>query len=147
MYRFINRTRLPVPKRGIFRSIHTQIESSLQFHLNSTHIQVNKNQVQDTSLIEFLRAQGLTGTKLGCGAGQCGACTVVLEPSVEDDSYRTVNACLTPVLALQNERIQTVEGIGTVVKPHEVQKRISELHGSQCGFCSPGMVYINLIAS
>lgn len=74
---------------------------------------------------------GLTGTKLGCGEGGCGACTVVV-------SGKTVNACLTPVCAVDGTEVTTVEGIGNTITPHKVQKAIADGHGSQCGFCTPG---------
>lgn len=100
-----------------------------------------------TTLLQFLRAEGLTGTKLGCGEGGCGACTVMLSWAKEDESgerkihHINANACLTPICALDGYHITTVEGIGGIRQGmHPVQQRIAAAHGSQCGFCTPGIV-------
>lgn len=94
-------------------------------------------------LWQYLRYIGLTGTKLGCGEGGCGACTVML--SYYDQAFNTprhfsANACLTPICALDGYHVTTVEGISGAGGLHPVQQRIAELHGSQCGFCTPGIV-------
>ncbi|KAE8233031.1 hypothetical protein CF326_g1933 [Tilletia indica] len=113
----------------------------------------------DVTLLEFLRSRGigLTGTKLGCAEGGCGACTVVqgkvIFPSSSESSpagdqqqrrleyeYRAVNACLLPLVAAHDSHIITVEGIGTPEAPHPIQSRLAFLFGSQCGFCTPGIV-------
>lgn len=87
---------------------------------------------------------GLTGTKLGCGEGGCGACTVMLSHWEEGSSrvvHRSANACLCPLYAVDGMHVVTVEGIGNVRDGlHPVQKRLAETHGSQCGFCTPGFV-------
>lgn len=87
----------------------------------------------------------LCGTKLGCGEGGCGACTVMVSKVVDRKEkkvkHMSVNACLTPVCACHGLAITTVDGIGsTVTKLHPVQERIAKAHGSQCGFCTPGIV-------
>ncbi|ETE63145.1 Xanthine dehydrogenase/oxidase, partial [Ophiophagus hannah] len=87
---------------------------------------------------------GLCGTKLGCGEGGCGACTVMI--SKFDNSrnkiiHYSANACLFPICALHHVAVTTVEGIGsTKTRLHPVQERIAKSHGSQCGFCTPGIV-------
>lgn len=95
-------------------------------------------------LIEFLRSIGLTGTKLGCAEGGCGACTVMLShyDHVASIVRRVaVNACLMPLGAADWCEVTTIEGIGsTRTGLHPVQERMSALHGSQCGFCTPGIV-------
>lgn len=108
-------------------------------------------QVEDGSpdpgatLLTYLRENlRLCGTKLGCGEGGCGACTVMLS-RVDRDSglveHLAVNACLTPVCAVHGLAVTTVEGIGnTRDRLHPVQERIAKAHGSQCGFCTPGFV-------
>uniref|UniRef100_A0A3B4Z5M9 Aldehyde oxidase-like n=1 Tax=Stegastes partitus TaxID=144197 RepID=A0A3B4Z5M9_9TELE len=87
---------------------------------------------------------GLTGTKYGCGGGGCGSCTVMVsryDRNQERVVHYTVNACLQPVVALHGAAVVTVEGVGsTDTKLHPVQERIAKAHGSQCGFCTPGMV-------
>ncbi|KAH8732672.1 Molybdopterin-binding domain of aldehyde dehydrogenase-domain-containing protein [Phaeosphaeriaceae sp. PMI808] len=98
------------------------------------------------TLLDYIRAQpNLKGTKLGCGEGGCGACTVVLQvPDYQSEIKRikhlSVNACLFPLVGVDGKHVITVEGIGNVDKPHPLQERIAKLHGSQCGFCTPGIV-------
>uniref|UniRef100_A0A8C4IIZ7 2Fe-2S ferredoxin-type domain-containing protein n=1 Tax=Dicentrarchus labrax TaxID=13489 RepID=A0A8C4IIZ7_DICLA len=106
---------------------------------------VEKNADPEEVLLSFLRRKvGLTGTKYGCGGGGCGACTVMV--STYDRNQRTVVhytviACLQPIVTLHGAAVVTVEGIGsTKTKLHPVQERIAKAHGSQCGFCTPGMV-------
>ncbi|KAF2682324.1 hypothetical protein K458DRAFT_432835 [Lentithecium fluviatile CBS 122367] len=98
------------------------------------------------TLLDYIRAQPhLKGTKLGCGEGGCGACTIVLQaPDTSSGKrrikHRAVNACLFPLVGVDGKHVITVEGIGSVAKPHALQERITKLHGSQCGFCTPGIV-------
>uniref|UniRef100_A0AAQ4RDC3 Aldehyde oxidase 6 n=1 Tax=Gasterosteus aculeatus aculeatus TaxID=481459 RepID=A0AAQ4RDC3_GASAC len=86
----------------------------------------------------------LTGTKYGCGGGGCGACTVMLsrlQPATRTITHYSVNACLLPLCQLHGASVTTVEGVGsTKTRLHPVQERIAKAHGSQCGFCTPGMV-------
>lgn len=93
---------------------------------------------ETTSLVWVLRNRlGLTGTKISCGQGACGSCTVSIS---RDGKKFAVNACITPIGTLQGWSITTVEGLGTTKSPHAIQKSIAEHHGVQCGFCTPGMV-------
>ncbi|XP_062846062.1 aldehyde oxidase 6 isoform X2 [Trichomycterus rosablanca] len=99
----------------------------------------------ETMLLSFLREKlRLTGTKYGCGGGGCGACTVMVsryETRTKSIHHFTANACLMPICQLNGAAVTTVEGIGnSKTKLHPVQERISKAHGSQCGFCTPGMV-------
>ncbi|XP_029941631.1 aldehyde oxidase 1-like [Salarias fasciatus] len=86
----------------------------------------------------------LTGTKSGCGGGGCGACTVMVsryQPATKTISHFSATACLLPLCQLHGAAVTTVEGIGsTKTRIHPVQERIAKAHGSQCGFCTPGMV-------
>lgn len=86
----------------------------------------------------------LTGTKLGCAEGGCGACTVMVskyDVKTKSEVHIAVNACLTPICAVHGTAVITVEGIGsTKTRLHPVQERIAKAHGSQCGFCTPGIV-------
>lgn len=87
----------------------------------------------------------LCGTKLGCGEGGCGACTVMLSKVINREAKKiqhiAINACLMPVCACHGYAITTIEGIGsTRTRLHPVQERIAKAHGSQCGFCTPGIV-------
>ena len=108
------------------------------------HKVIVKNPDPRTTLLTYLRNDlKLCGTKLGCGEGGCGACTVMV--SLLDDNNKinhiSVNACLAPLCSMHGAAVTTVEGIGSVKsKLHVVQKRIADAHGSQCGFCTPGIV-------
>ena len=114
-------------------------------YVNGKRHEINENDAWPTrTLLDWLRWKGLTGTKLGCGEGGCGACTVlvsVLDRALGEVNHITVNACMMPVLAADMCSITTVEGIGSVQDGlHPVQDRMVKYHGSQCGFCTPGIV-------
>jgi aerobic carbon-monoxide dehydrogenase small subunit len=85
-------------------------------------------------LLDVLREQiGLTGTKEGCGEGECGACSVLLNGEL-------VNSCLVPVLQVAGSDILTVEGLAEDGRLHPVQRAFTEAGGAQCGICTPGMI-------
>jgi carbon-monoxide dehydrogenase small subunit len=84
-------------------------------------------------LLDAIRASGLTGTKEGCGEGECGACGVLLDGAL-------VNSCLTPLAHAAGAAITTIEGVATGGMLHEVQEAFLECGGAQCGICTPGMV-------
>jgi carbon-monoxide dehydrogenase small subunit len=86
-----------------------------------------------TRLLDAIRGAGLTGTKEGCGEGECGACGVLLDGIL-------VNSCLTPVIHAQGASITTIEGVASDEELHEVQAAFLEHGGAQCGICTPGMV-------
>ncbi|XP_072306445.1 aldehyde oxidase 5 [Eucyclogobius newberryi] len=118
--------------------------SELLFYINGKKI-VERNADPEEVLLSFLRRKvGLTGAKSACGGGGCGACTVMVsryDHSQERVIHYTVTACLQPIVTLHGAAVVTVEGIGsTKTKLHPVQERIAKAHGSQCGFCTPGMV-------
>ena len=116
----------------------------LVFYVNG--VEIRDNEVEpEWSLLYYLRNKlGLTGTKLGCAEGGCGACTVMISRYNRVKKqliHFSINACLMPVCAVHGLAITTVEGIGsTRTKLHPIQERIAKAHGSQCGFCTPGMV-------
>lgn len=88
----------------------------------------------DTTLLSALRDQiGLTGTKYGCGEGQCAACTVLI------DGVAT-RSCLTKVGTVTGKRIVTIEGLAKEGKLHPVQEAFLEVGAMQCGWCTPGMI-------
>uniref|UniRef100_A0A8C9TJF5 xanthine dehydrogenase n=1 Tax=Scleropages formosus TaxID=113540 RepID=A0A8C9TJF5_SCLFO len=118
--------------------------SSLVFYVNGRKV-VEKNVDPETTLLSYLRAKmRLTGTKYSCGGGGCGACTVMVSrynPREKTISHFSANACLLPVCQLHLAAVTTTEGIGsTETRIHPVQERIAKANGSQCGFCTPGMV-------
>lgn len=95
------------------------------------------------SVLELLREQlGMTGTKEGCASGDCGACTVAIgEPDTTGElRYRSANACIMPAHQLHGRHLVTVEGLAEGEHLHPAQVAMVDCHGSQCGFCTPGIV-------
>ncbi|XP_073816384.1 xanthine dehydrogenase-like [Musca autumnalis] len=119
-------------------------QSVLVFFVNGKKI-IDPKPDPECTLLTFLREKlKLCGTKLGCGEGGCGACTVMIsrfDRCQNKIKHVAVNACLTPVCAIHGHAVTTVEGIGsTRTRLHPVQERLAKAHGSQCGFCTPGIV-------
>ena len=75
----------------------------------------------------------LRGPKFGCGLGQCGACTVIIKG-------QAIRSCITPVKSVEGSEITTLEGLGTIEKPHPIQKAFVEEQAAQCGFCVNGII-------
>uniref|UniRef100_A0A8C6RKC1 aldehyde oxidase n=1 Tax=Nannospalax galili TaxID=1026970 RepID=A0A8C6RKC1_NANGA len=116
----------------------------LIFFVNGRKI-IEKNTDPEVNLLFYLRKViRLTGTEYGWGGGDCGACTVMIsryDPISKKISHFSVTACLVPICSLHGAAVTTVEGIGsTKSRIHPVQERIAKGHGTQCGFCTPGMV-------
>ena len=85
-------------------------------------------------LLDVLREElHLTGTKEGCGEGECGACAVLMNGAI-------INSCLIPAVEADGVEIRTIEGIASGVQLHAVQEAFLECGGAQCGICTPGMV-------
>lgn len=123
-------------------SLTTNFDDTLRFFLNGTRVVLDEIDPECT-LLEYLRGVGLTGTKLGCGEGGCGACTVVVSqynPTTRKIYHASVNACLAPLASIDGKHVITIEGIGNTKKPHAAQERVARGNGSQCGFCTPGVV-------
>jgi aerobic carbon-monoxide dehydrogenase small subunit len=99
------------------------------FTLNSRRTRVDAHPMK--RLLDVLREDcGLTGTKEGCGEGECGACTVLLDGA-------PVNACLVPLAHVSGSRVTTIEGLNA---RHPLQRAFVEHGGAQCGICTPGMI-------
>ncbi|MGQ9368687.1 FAD binding domain-containing protein [Azospirillum sp. ST 5-10] len=116
------------------------MSASISFHLNGERCVLPPQTSPTTTLLDWLRGPAaLTGTKEGCAEGDCGACTVVLE--APDGARVPVNACLVTLGQLHGAAVRTVEGLrGADGSPHPVQRAIADSHGTQCGFCTPGVV-------
>lgn len=120
------------------------------FFLNGSPISLDASTIHpDSTLLDFIRSQGpgLTGTKLGCGEGGCGACTVVIQsihPLSRQVHHLAVNACLAPIISVDGKHVITVEGLGNSLNPHPLQERLWKMSGSQCGFCTVCFLSFNL---
>ena len=106
---------------------------TITFTLNNDPVSLEVS--SHSMLLEVLRDRlFLTGTKEGCGHGECGACTVLV-------NGRNVNSCLYPAFEVQGKAVLTIEGLlGPGNEPHPLQKSFAENGAVQCGFCSPGMI-------
>jgi nicotinate dehydrogenase subunit A len=88
----------------------------------------------DTPLLYVLRNDfELNGAKFGCGLAQCGACTVLVDG-------KATRSCVTPISAVERSEITTIEGLGTIEKPHALQQAFIEEQAAQCGYCINGMI-------
>ena len=88
----------------------------------------------DTPLLYVLRNDlALNGAKFGCGLAQCGACTVLIDG-------KATRSCVTPLSAVGNSEITTIEGLGSIDKPHALQQAFIEEQAVQCGYCINGMI-------
>lgn len=104
----------------------------ITLNINGTSHQVDADPA--TPLLYVLRNDlALNGAKFGCGLGQCGACTVMLDG-------QAIFSCLTPIAVAAGRQIKTVEGLGTIDKPGPLQRAFIEENAAQCGYCSAGMI-------
>jgi len=105
---------------------------NVRFRLNGVETEIDAD--PDTPLLSVLRSQlGLTGSHFGCGAGECGACTVLL-----DD--HAINSCDTPLWSVADKAVTTVEGLGSVEQPHALQRAFIAEQAMQCGYCLSGIM-------
>jgi len=104
----------------------------MKLHVNGVDHEVDAE--PDTPLLYVLRDDlALNGAKYGCGLGQCGACTVLIDG-------QAVFSCVTPVSVLEGKKVTTLEGLSSRGQPGAVQRAFIEEQAAQCGFCIPGMV-------
>ena len=94
---------------------------------------VEVRDAQEPLLYVLRNALGLTGAKFGCGLGQCGACTVIVDGE-------PIRSCLAPVATMAGKKVTTIEGLGTPEKPHPLQAAFVAEQAAQCGYCVTGMV-------
>jgi carbon-monoxide dehydrogenase small subunit len=107
--------------------------ATLRFILNGKDIQV-ENVEPATPLARLLRDRlGLIGTKIGCGEGECGACTVIVDG-------KAVVSCLYPAWKVQGARVETIEGLKQGDQLHVLQQSFVDANASQCGYCTPGFI-------
>jgi len=108
------------------------MEENISFKLNGKSVSVTTD--PDRMLLWVLRTDfGLTGTKYGCGEGQCGACTVIL-------GDRAVRSCITPMGIVKGKEVTTIEGLAKDEKLHPIQEAFVKHDALQCGFCTSGMI-------
>lgn len=101
----------------------------MRFTLNGEEVEVESHPMR--RLLDVLREEcGLTGTKEGCGEGECGACTVLIGGA-------PVVSCLVPFAQAEGQEVTTIEGLGG---NHPLQRAFADLGGAQCGICTPGMI-------
>ena len=117
------------------------MSAAFEFRLNGQSIRA-ENISPNTTLLEFLRATGRTGTKEGCAEGDCGACSVAI---IDNDAngkptYRSINSCLIPICLVAGREVVSVEGVACDKELHPVQENMVRCYGSQCGYCTPGFI-------
>jgi aerobic-type carbon monoxide dehydrogenase small subunit (CoxS/CutS family) len=108
------------------------MEQTIRFKLNNRPVSITTD--GDRALLWVLRTDlGLTGTKFGCGRGQCGTCTVLI-------NKEAVRSCAYPVKNVAGKEVVTIEGLAVNEQLHPLQKAFIEHGAVQCGFCTPGMI-------
>jgi nicotinate dehydrogenase subunit A len=104
----------------------------IRFRLNGADTEIDAD--PDTSLLAVLRGpQGMTGTHFGCGAGECGACNVMI-------GDHAISACDTPLWSVANKDVTTIEGLGNPQSPHPLQRAFIAEQALQCGYCVSGII-------
>ena len=105
---------------------------NIRFRLNGVETDIDAD--PDTPLLTVLRGQlGMTGPHFGCGAGECGACNVII-------GDRAVSACDTPLWSVVDKDVTTIEGLGDAQQPHPLQRAFIAEQALQCGYCVPGIL-------
>jgi len=105
---------------------------SVRFRLNGAETEIEAD--PDRSLLDILRGQlGMTGSHFGCGAGECGACNVII-------GDRAVSSCDMPLWSVADKDVTTIEGLGTSERPHPLQRAFIAEQALQCGYCISGIL-------
>jgi nicotinate dehydrogenase subunit A len=119
---------LQVPDEGAVR----ELAMAVRLHVNGTDRESDAD--PETPLLYVLRNDfKLKGTRFGCGLGQCGACTVIIDG-------KAVQSCDVPVSAVAGKQITTIEAIGTLDNPHPLQRAFIAHQAAQCGYCASGII-------
>jgi aerobic-type carbon monoxide dehydrogenase small subunit (CoxS/CutS family) len=117
---------------GLIREGEAPMESTIHFRLNNRPVSVTTD--GDRALLWVLRTDlQLTGTKYGCGQGQCGTCTVLV-------NREAVRSCHYPIKNVEGKDVLTIEGLASKGELHPIQKAFMKHGAIQCGFCTPGMI-------
>ncbi|MEA3307314.1 MAG: (2Fe-2S)-binding protein [Elusimicrobiota bacterium] len=104
---------------------------SLKINGENKNFKVKSNEF----LLDALRRHGYKGAKKGCDSGDCGSCAIIF-------NGKPVLACMMPAVTAHGGDIETIEGIGTIEKPHPIQEAYVEAGAVQCGYCTPGMIVV-----
>ena len=104
-----------------------------KFRVNGGEVSVDSWDPDQPLLYILRNSLGLHGPKFGCGLGQCGACTVLVDG-------KAARSCITPVKTVANREVTTVEGLGSPEKPHPIQAAFIAEQAAQCGYCASGMI-------
>jgi nicotinate dehydrogenase subunit A len=105
---------------------------TVRLRLNGVEMDLDAD--PERSLLDILRGQlGMTGPHFGCGAGECGACTVMIGP-------HAITSCDTPLWSVEGKDVTTIEGLGTAKHPHPLQRAFIVEQALQCGYCVPGIL-------
>ncbi len=109
------------------------MSQSIALNVNGNAVAVSVDDPAMPLLYALRNDLALHGPRFGCGLGQCGACTVLLDG-------KAVRSCITPISSVANRRVVTLEGLGTPAEPHPLQQAFIEEQAAQCGYCINGMI-------
>ena len=139
---FMPPAKLNEREREIVQTIQHRVRHNMIFYVNGKRYEI-ENPDPEMTLLEWLRLNGFTSVKKPCGEGGCGGCAVAVaeyDTKRQRPHHYAVNSCLVPLPYVDGCASTTAEGVGTMDHIHRIQKDLAEMHGTQCGFCTPGIV-------